>query len=81
MQDTVVRALERAEAFRGESSPATWLHRVMYHRFVDDLRRHRAEPVEDDILAQAVEDAWRDDAYTVDAEAVLLLPRFLEPAA
>lgn len=72
VQDTVVRALERSDAFRGESSPATWLHRVMYHRFIDEVRRHRPEPVEDDVLAQAVEDAWRDDAYTVDAEAVLL---------
>jgi RNA polymerase sigma-70 factor (ECF subfamily) len=72
VQDTVARALERAEQFRGDSSLATWLHRVMYHRFIDDLRRHTADPVEDEVLAHAVEQAWRDDDYTVDTEAVLL---------
>ncbi|MEZ5094818.1 MAG: sigma-70 family RNA polymerase sigma factor [Nocardioides sp.] len=72
VQDTVVRALERADQFRGDSAPATWLHRVMYHRFVDDARRRSAEPVDDEVLALAVEDAWRDDAYTVDADQVLL---------
>lgn len=72
VQDTVVRALERADSFRGDASPATWLHRVMYHRFVDDLRRRAAEPLDDELLAQVVEDAWRDDDYTVDADQVLL---------
>lgn len=72
VQDTVVRALERPDQFRGESAPATWLHRIMYHRFVDGVRRHRSDPVDDEVLVRAVEQAWRDDAYTVDAEAVLL---------
>jgi RNA polymerase sigma-70 factor, ECF subfamily len=72
VQDTVARALERGDQFRGDSSAATWLHRVMYHRFVDGVRRDRTDPVEDEVLVQAVEDAWRDDDYTVDAEAVLL---------
>lgn len=72
VQETVTRALERSDQFRGDSSPATWLHRVMYHRFVDDVRRRTPEPVDDEVLVQAVEDAWRDDDYTVDAEAVLL---------
>ncbi|MFN8195231.1 MAG: sigma-70 family RNA polymerase sigma factor [Nocardioidaceae bacterium] len=71
VQDTVVRALERSDQFRGESSPATWLHRVMYHHFVDDVRRRTPDPVDDERLAEAVEDAWRDDAYTVDAQVVL----------
>ncbi len=71
VQDTVTRALERGQQFRGESSLRTWLHRVMYNRFIDDVRRDRTEPVEDEVLAQAVEDAWRDDNYSVDAEAVV----------
>lgn len=71
VQESVLHALERADSFRGESSPATWLHRVLYHRFVDGLRRRRIEPVEDEVLAEAVEEAWRDDAYTVDAPTVL----------
>ena len=41
VQDTAVRALERAEGFRGESSLATWLHRILHHRFVDETRRRR----------------------------------------
>ncbi len=72
VQDTVTKALERGGQFRGDASPATWLHRVMYHRFVDDTRRDRTDPVDDEVLVRAVEDAWRDDDYTVDAEAVLL---------
>jgi RNA polymerase sigma-70 factor, ECF subfamily len=72
VQDTVARALERGGQFRGDASPATWLHRVMYHRFVDATRRDRTDPVDDEVLVRMVEDAWRDDDYTVDAEAVLL---------
>ncbi len=72
VQDTVARALERGEQFRGESSVGTWLHRVMYHRFVDQVRRDRSDPVDDEVLVRSVENAWRDDDYTVDAEAVLL---------
>ena len=72
VQDTVTRALERGEQFRCDSSVATWLHRVMYHRFIDGVRRDRTDPVDDEVLVRAVEDAWRDDDYTVDAEAVLL---------
>ena len=71
VQDTVVRALERADQFRGDSSPATWLHRVMYHGFIDGVRRRTPDLVDDEALADAVEEAWRDDAYTVDAQVVL----------
>ncbi len=72
VQDTVVRALERADDFRGESAPQTWLHRILHHRFVDLARANRSDPVDDDALAEAVEADWRDDAYTVDAETVQL---------
>lgn len=72
VQDTVTLALERGHQFRGDASVATWLHRVMYHRFIDLVRRDRSDPVDDEVLVRAVEDAWRSDDYTVDAEAVLL---------
>lgn len=72
VQDTVTRALERGETFRGDSSVGTWLRRVMYHRFIDNVRQDRSDPVDDEVLVRAVEDAWHDDTYTVDAEAVLL---------
>ena len=71
VQDTVLRALERGEGFRGESAAATWLHTVMHRRFLDTVRRRGAEPTDDDALLDAVEAAWRDDAYTVDPEVVL----------
>ncbi|MFZ1286715.1 MAG: sigma-70 family RNA polymerase sigma factor [Candidatus Phosphoribacter sp.] len=72
VQDTVVRALERGADFRGEASPATWLHRILHHRFVDLTRASRTQPVDAEELAEQVERAWRDDAYTVDAETVIL---------
>ena len=71
VQDVVVRALERADTFRGESSAGTWLHRIMHHRFVDLTRARTPEPLADDALVEAIEAAWRDDAYTVDSSVVL----------
>lgn len=71
VQDTIVRALERAADFRGDSSPATWLHRILHHRFVDVVRAQRADPTDDDLLAERVESAWRAEDYTVDAQVVL----------
>lgn len=71
VQDTVVRALERGATFRGESSAATWLHTIMHRRHLDALRRRLPEPTADASLLEQVEAAWRDDAYTVDPDAVL----------
>lgn len=71
VQETVVRALDRAGQFRGDASVATWLHRIMFTRFVDDTRRQLPSAVDEEALARAVEADWRDDAYTVTAEVVL----------
>jgi RNA polymerase sigma-70 factor (ECF subfamily) len=68
-QETLVRALERAESFRGESNLSTWLHRIAHNLAVDHARRSREVPVDD--LADEVEARWRDDAYTVDAAEVV----------
>ncbi len=68
-QETLVRALERAESFRGDSSLATWLHRIAHNLAVDRARRTRERPVAD--IASAVEARWHDDAYTVDAAEVV----------
>ncbi|MBP8882627.1 MAG: sigma-70 family RNA polymerase sigma factor, partial [Dermatophilaceae bacterium] len=54
VQDTVVRALERADTFRGEASVQTWLHRILHHRFVDLVRADRTEPLDSDELAERV---------------------------
>jgi RNA polymerase sigma-70 factor (ECF subfamily) len=71
VQDTVVRALERGQNFRGESAPATWLHRIMHHRFVDVVRAERDDPTDDDTIAERAEAIWHRDTYTVDAETVV----------
>jgi RNA polymerase sigma-70 factor (ECF subfamily) len=63
--DTVVRALERADTFRGESSLRHWLRRIMHNIAVDQARRQHELPVEE------IEERWRDDDYTVDAAAVV----------
>ncbi len=66
VHDTVVRALEKADTFRGESSVRHWLRRIMHNLAIDQARR----PSE--LLVDEVEELWRDDAYSVDAEAVVL---------
>lgn len=71
VQDTVLRALERGAGFRGDSAASTWLHTVMHRRFLDTVRRRAPEPTDDGALLDAVEAAWRDDAYTVDPDVVL----------
>ena len=71
VQESVVRALERAEGFRGESTPQTWLHRIMHNVHLDQARKRTPEPTADEELLAAVENAWRDDAYLVDADAVI----------
>jgi RNA polymerase sigma-70 factor (ECF subfamily) len=70
VQETVVRALARAPGFRGDSSTTTWLHRILHNLAVDEGRRRREEPSEH--VMSLVEAKWRDSAYTVDAEAVVL---------
>lgn len=66
VQDTLVRAWERREQFRGDAALRTWLHRILHNLAVDRARRDARElPTAD------VEERWRDDAYTVDTEAVV----------
>ena len=69
---TLVRAMERQDSFRGAASLATWLHRIMHNLAVDQARRKREHPQDPDILAQSIEQQWRRDDYTVDAEVVAL---------
>lgn len=73
VQDTLVRALERSVSFRGESSLATWLHRILHNLAVDQARRRREVPTDlsTDSVAERVETLWRNDSYTVDSALVL----------
>ncbi len=72
VQDTALRALERGATFAEASSAATWLHRVLHNRFIDQTRARTPEPIDDDHLALEIERRWRADEYSVDPEAVLL---------
>lgn len=66
LSDTVLRAIERRDQYRGESSLRTWLHSILYHLAIDHAR-HRAHEVSVD----RVEADWRDDRYTVDPALVV----------
>lgn len=68
VQETLRRALESLDSFRGESSLATWLHRILHNASVDRARRNSEDPSDD--VAALVEEQWRDGAYTVDAALV-----------
>ena len=69
VQDTLLRALQRAESFRGEASLVTWLHRILHNLAVDRFRRDREDATGD--VEREVEQRWREDSYTVDAATVL----------
>ena len=72
VQDTVVRAIEKRDAFDRRASLATWLHRIMHNLAVDRSRRRTESPV--DIVGDAsdrVEVLWSNDSYTVDAALVV----------
>jgi RNA polymerase sigma-70 factor (ECF subfamily) len=43
LHDAFASALQRAADFRGESSPATWLHRIVYNKAIDLLRQRGRE--------------------------------------
>jgi RNA polymerase sigma-70 factor, ECF subfamily len=66
VQDTVVRALERRDQYRGDAPVEHWLIRIAHRLVLDRARRTNRE-----IVVDEVEDDWRDDAYSVDAEAVV----------
>jgi RNA polymerase sigma factor (sigma-70 family) len=69
VQDTLLRALQRAESFRGEASLVTWLHHLLHNLAVDRFRRDREDATGD--VEREVEDRWPEDPYTVDAATVV----------
>lgn len=81
VQETMLRALERGAAFRGEASPGTWLRRVLHNRFVDTIRTSREVAYEQDALVRVVDAAWRADAYSVAGEDVVRRAELLEDLA
>jgi RNA polymerase sigma-70 factor (ECF subfamily) len=59
VQEAFASALEKAHEFRGEARLTTWLHRIVYNKAVDQLRRRRREePLpEEEPAALTAEDA------------------------
>lgn len=66
VQETFLRAFERRETFRADAAPLTWKHRILHNLAIDRARRSDRE-----VLADDVEDRWRDDTYTVDSAVVV----------
>jgi RNA polymerase sigma-70 factor (ECF subfamily) len=64
LQEAYLRAFRALPQFRGESSVATWLHRIVHNVCMDELRRRsrRAEsPFDETFLATAGTDADASD--------------------
>lgn len=62
VQDAFLRALRSGDAFRGDSTPLTWLHRIVVNASIDRCRkRHRREQFSQEhrprIVRAAVEDS------------------------
>jgi RNA polymerase sigma-70 factor (ECF subfamily) len=89
VQEAFASALEKADDFRGEARVGTWLHRIVFNKSIDILRRRRRfTPLPDDDpdrptsedqrLAHGV--AWAEGPYDVliDAEVKVALDAALE---
>ncbi len=66
VQDTVVRALERRHQYRNDAPLGHWLIRIAHNLILDRARRSHHE-----IAVEDVEQSWRDDSYSVNAEATV----------
>jgi RNA polymerase sigma-70 factor (ECF subfamily) len=57
VQDAFASALQSAASFRGEAKVSTWLHRIVYTKAIDQLRRRAKEaPLEEDRAELGPED-------------------------
>jgi RNA polymerase sigma-70 factor, ECF subfamily len=53
VQDSIERALRQAQQLRGLEHMAGWLRRILYNRYVDEIRRNRSRGKQQDILERA----------------------------
>jgi RNA polymerase sigma-70 factor, ECF subfamily len=65
VQETLIRAIERQSQYRGDAPLGAWLKRILHNLAIDGARRSSRE-----VVVEAVEDDWRDDAYTLDPAVV-----------
>ena len=49
-QEAFIKAFRNLDSFKGEARFSTWLHRIVVNAAYDHLRRHRAEPMDEEIL-------------------------------
>jgi len=86
VQEAFASALEKADDFRGESRWSTWLHRIVFNKSIDLLRRRRRyEPLpdgdpdrltaEDERLAQSPSWARAPDDVVSSAETKMAMER------
>jgi RNA polymerase sigma-70 factor (ECF subfamily) len=66
VQDTVIRAMERRDQYRGDAPLGSWLRRILHNLAIDRARRSARE-----IVVEEVEEKWMTDEYTVDPAAVI----------
>jgi RNA polymerase sigma-70 factor (ECF subfamily) len=89
LQDAFAAALERAGDFRGESSLGTWLHRIVYNKAIDMLRKRGKDAAlpdeedivlgpEDDLLSRSASWSRPPDEILLGAETVAALERAVQ---
>ena len=74
VQEAFATALERAGDFRGEASLGTWLHRIVYNKAIDLLRRRGKEaalPDEEAGLAGPDDDTNRGPSWSRPPDEIL----------
>ncbi len=49
-QEAFIKAFKNLDSFKGEARFGTWLHRIVVNAAYDHLRRHKAEPMDSEIL-------------------------------
>ena len=49
-QEAFIKAFKNLDSFKGEARFGTWLHRIVVNAAYDQLRRHRPEPMDGEIL-------------------------------
>jgi RNA polymerase sigma-70 factor, ECF subfamily len=86
VQEAFVTALERAADFRGEASLGTWLHRIVYNKSIDLLRKRGKESAlpdeesivlgpDDDLLSRSPSWSRPPDEILLGSETVAALER------
>lgn len=63
VSETLVKAFERKEQFRWDSSLRTWLHRILYHLVVDKARHSSREGLLDDVqerMPKDIDTVWEE---------------------